>query len=146
VHQRTHLDAHAPLLPRLAVGAAALILLAVGLWMFADPIAYQAGMGVEIPRDPSLLSDLRAQAGALLGFAALLGLATLRPRHIALAAPGGAVLFLAYGLSRVVAMSVDGMPIAGLIAATIVELVVGVALVFVSLRARSSASPRERAA
>lgn len=134
MHHRTRLGSPIPPLARLLVGAAALILLAVGLWIFADPIAYQASMGVAIPDDPTLLSDMRAQAGALLGFAGLLGFATLRPRHIALAAPAGAVLFLAYGLSRLVAMSVDGLPVGSLVAAASVELAVGAALAFVAWR------------
>ena len=87
MQQRTHKSLSMSLVLRVAVGAAALILLAVGLWIFADPVAYQASMGVQIPEDPTLLSDMRAQAGALLGFAGLLGFATLRPRHIAMAAP-----------------------------------------------------------
>lgn len=134
-----------PRLHRSAVGVASLILLAIGLWVFVDPVAYAAGMGVAIPRDPSLLSDMRAQAGALLGFAGLLGFATLRPRHIAMAAPAGAIVFLTYGLSRLVAMSVDGMPVTSLVVAAAFELIVGVALVLVARRA-SSTAPRAHSA
>ena len=102
-------------------------------------------MGVTVPRDPTLLSELRAPAGALLGFAILLGVAAFRPRRIALAATPGAILFLAYGGSRLVAMSIDGMPVDSLVMAAVVELVVGAALAFIALRAgRSVASPRER--
>lgn len=41
------------------------------------------------------------------------------------------LLYLSYGLSRILGMVVDGMPAQGLVQAAVLELVVGVACVFV---------------
>lgn len=62
-----------------------------------------------------------------------------------MAAPAGAIVFLTYGLSRLVAMSVDGMPVTSLVVAAAFELIVGVALVLVARRA-SSTAPRAQSA
>lgn len=44
-----------------------------------------------------------------------------------------AIVFLSYGIGRVLGILVDGVPVAGLLVAMIVELVIGVVAVF-SLR------------
>ncbi|EDM77673.1 hypothetical protein PPSIR1_14010 [Plesiocystis pacifica SIR-1] len=105
-----------------------LALLGVGLSIFLAPLTYQANMGVELPAEATLLSDMRAMAGSLIGVGALL-LAGARWVSLTLpAALAGAVLYLSYGLSRLVSMAVDGLPDATLIASTIIELTLGTLL------------------
>ncbi len=111
-----------------------LILLAVGLPIFLAPLAYQAGMGVTLPDDPTLLSDMRAMAGSLIGFGLLLlagaGWRRLGPPAVL----AGAVLFTSYGLSRLISLVVDGLPSGALIGGAAVELLVGGTLSAIALR------------
>ncbi|MEL6189904.1 MAG: DUF4345 family protein, partial [Myxococcota bacterium] len=93
-----------------ALAVSGSILLAVGGSIFLGPLAYQAGMGVELPTDPTLLSDLRAMGGGLLGFGILLWAGALQRRWGLAAACAGAVLYLSYGLSRLFSIALDGLP------------------------------------
>ena len=111
-----------------ALALSGLILLAVGLSVVRDPLAYQADLGVLLPDDPTLLSDLRAMGGSLLGFAVLLFAGASSSRLGPSAALAGAVLFSSYGLARVASMIVDGLPATALIGAAAIELVVGLTL------------------
>ncbi len=129
-------SAAAPLsnIARGAVGVGGLILLAVGLPIFFGPLAYQAGMGVTLPADPTLLSDMRAMAGSLIGFGLLLLAGALWRRLGPPAVLAGAILFSSYGLSRLISFVVDGLPSSALIGGAAVELLVGGTLAAIALR------------
>lgn len=104
------------------------LLLLIGATILADPIAYQAGLGVDLPRHATLLSDLRAMGGGLLGFGLLLCLGAWQPTLRATAAIAGATLYLGYGLARLLSLAVDGRPAEALIVSAAIELSVGAAL------------------
>lgn len=124
---------------RSALIVSGLILLAVGIPILVGPLAYQAGMGVSLPDDPTLLSDLRAMGGSLIGFGLLLvSSATWAQRLARGAAIAGAVLYLSYGLSRLLSMALDGLPTDVLIGSAAIELFVGGLLALVVVRGRSA--------
>lgn len=145
MHQRTpETRMSTPKGHRWSLSLAAGILLAVGLPIFADPLGYQAQLGVVLPHEATLLSDMRAQAGALLGMALLmLAGAWLRPHLARGAALAGAVFYLSYGLARLVSMVADGLPAPTLSAAAGLELLVGALLATIAYRSRPL-STRER--
>lgn len=119
---------------RSALAVSGLVLLAVGVPILLGPLAYQAGMGVALPNDPTLLSDLRAMAGSLIGFGLLLVAGARWSRRFGHgAAIGGAVLYLSYGLGRLLSMAVDGLPSGALIGSAAIELLVGGVLALVAL-------------
>ena len=125
-------------LRRAVVGGAGAVLLAVGMPIVSDPVGYQASMGSRIPNDPTLLSDLRAQAGAILAFGLLMLLGAWRPRWTRVAATAGATLYLGYAAARVWSIAADGMPATALVGATALEGVLGLALALVAFRERRS--------
>lgn len=119
---------------RWTLGAAGLILLFVGTPIFFDPLAYERGVGVFLPEDPTLLSDLRAMAASILAVGLLLLAGAFWRRLGSTAATTGALLYMSYGLSRLVTMVVDGLPAAALMGATVLELVIGGLLTAIAVR------------
>ncbi len=121
---------------RWTLAGAGLVLLLVGTPIFMDPLAYERGVGVLLPEDPTLLSDLRAMAASILATGLLLLAGANWQRLGPTAAIAGAMLYLSYGLSRLVTMIVDGLPAAALMGATALELVIGSLLAVVALSRR----------
>lgn len=134
------MNTHLTRLGRSTLILAGVILLLVGVPILLGPLAYQASMGVVLPNDPTLLSDLRAMGGSLLGFGLLLVVSARGPhaRHAALA---GAVLFLSYGSSRLLSMALDGLPTSTLVGSAAIELLIGAGLSAVVLHSRKRALP-----
>ena len=137
------MHAHASSVPplrtgaRLALAISGVLLLAIGTAIFVGPLAYQADMGVTLPNDPTLLSDLRAMGGGLVGFGLLL-VAGAKWRALgSAAAVGGAILYLSYGIARLISMAVDGLPADTLVVSAGIELLVGGVLALVIYREAS---------
>lgn len=125
-------------LPRagtVALGLSGGLLVLIGASILTAPLAYQAGMGVTLPAEPTLLSDLRAMGGGLLALGLLLIAGARSAALRTAAAVAGATLYLSYGLSRLLSMGVDGLPDDTLIVSAGIELVVGGALALVASRA-----------
>lgn len=108
-----------------------------GMILFA-PVAFYAGYGIEPAGQVNLLNELRSHGLAVLaaGFfataAAFVGRLTLAAMIVTSA------LYLSYGLSRLVAILLDGMPSSSLLAAGAVELVLGLAGLGLLPRQRAS--------
>ena len=123
---------------RLAVqfllGASGLLLLAIGVGVLLAPHAFFATNGIELGTDPTQLSEVRAPGGLLLACAAFILIGAVRTglRRSALAL--AALVFLSYGGARLVSLVLDGTPSTSLMAAGVVELILG---------ALCAAAPRE---
>lgn len=115
---------------------AGLVLLVVGAAGLTAPAAFHEANGIEVTADAGLLSETRAAGGVLLAAGAFLVLGAFVARFAVPAAAVGAVGYLAYGLSRLLGMAVDGMPGSGLVTATMIELVLALACTYVFLRRR----------
>ncbi|GAA3846941.1 hypothetical protein GCM10022243_11300 [Saccharothrix violaceirubra] len=109
----------------------ALVAAAVGIGTLFFPHAFHATTGITLD-GPNLLSEVRAAGGGVLAAAFLMGLGAFRRGFAVPAALTGAVLYLGYGLARLYGAAVDGLPAAPLVAATVAELVLGVACVLVA--------------
>lgn len=108
----------------------------VGASLLFAPVAFQASAGIQIALQPSLLSETRASGGALLGMGLLITTGAFERSWSATATLLSAVFYLAYGLSRVLSMVVDGVPAPSLVVAMALELVIGAACLAVSLARR----------
>ena len=102
-----------------------LVAVVIGATILLAPESLHASYGTELGAAPSLLSEIRAPGGALLaaGLLVLAGAFVTRLSFAALAV--AATVYLSYGLSRLVSMALDGVPDSGLVAATVIELVLG---------------------
>lgn len=132
-------------LARSVNAVAGLVLLAVGVPILLDPLAYAAGMDLRLPSSPTLLSDMRAMAAALVGFALLHFVGASRAALSRTAATAGAVLYLSYGSARLFSLAVDGLPAPALVFAAGIELLIGGSLALVVFRSGRAAQSPHRA-
>lgn len=102
----------------LAAGIAASILIV--------PDSFYASYGIEIGKNTDLTNELKAPSGGLFVAGILMLLGAVKPAHAKLSLTVGAVIFLSYGLSRLLSFALDGMPNSALVNATILELALGV--------------------
>ena len=116
----------------------------IGVGLLFAPAAFHGANGIEIGTDINLLSEVRAPGGVLLvAGVAMLGGAFAR-RFATLATAIGAAMFLAYGLARLVAMSLDGIPGPGLVTATVIEWILGILFARTLITASPGSGPRTR--
>ena len=103
----------------LAAGIAAIILFA--------PDAFYAGYGIDIGSNVNLTNELKAPAGVLLVAGLLMLTGVFRVKLAVLSLTIATVIYLSYGLSRLLSMAIDGVPNTALVMAAVLEIAVGVA-------------------
>lgn len=111
-----------------AVGIATTILFA--------PEVFYAGYGIEIGGDPTLVNELKAPAGALLIAGLLMFAGVFRTELVMVSLTTASVVYLSYGLSRLLSIVMDGLPDSSLVGAAVIELGIGAACLLALLRAR----------
>ena len=100
-----------------------ILLLVIGVSILVVPDAFFAGSGIVIGDDPSLRSEIRA-LGGLLAAAALIIINSTFKRSLRVAGMGLSILvYGSFGLARLLGILFDGMPSAGIIGATAIELI-----------------------
>ena len=95
-----------------------------GMILFA-PQAFYAGYGIDIAGNTDLTNELKAPAGALLVAGLLMVAGAFRTRLTFVSLATATVIYLSYGLSRVLSIGIDGMPHSSLVAAAIFEISIG---------------------
>lgn len=113
----------------------------IGAAILTVPIAFHSINGIALGDDTSLLSEIRASGGALMMMGLFMLAGLMRARLVGLSLGLGAAIFLSYGLSRCLAIALDGWPQRGLVAAAAFELLIGTLCVF-RLLGRSQAAGR----
>ncbi len=101
---------------------AGLLLLAVGGTILLAPQALHAGNGIVLGNEPSLLSEIRAPGGLLVGCAVLILLGVFRPGLRVSAKRLAVLVYGTFGLARLLGLALDGVPATGILAATLIEL------------------------
>jgi len=97
------------------------------------PDAFYAGYGIDPGANVNLASELKAPAGMLLISGLLMFAGIIRSEFVIPSLGLATVLYLSYGLSRLVSMSIDGVPDSALVSAALLEIVVGLSC-YASLR------------
>ncbi len=95
------------------------------------PAEFFATNGIELGSNISLLSETRAPGGALLASGILIMSGAFVAKLSFTSTVVSALVFLSYGLSRILSIAIDGMPADGLVQAAGLEIVIGLACVFV---------------
>ncbi len=111
--------------PRFLLVVSGALLFVIGAAVLFSPRAFFAANGVTLGYDPSLLSEIRAPGGLLVGCAIVMLLGAFRSSITRQALFLAAMVYGSYGFSRLVGMAIDGMPSASLVGATAMELIVG---------------------
>ena len=106
-----------------------LIAISIGATILTMPVDFYAASGINLNGDVSLLNEVRASGGALLACGLLITLGAFVDRLTFTSAVISTLLYLSYGLSRLMSMLIDGMPGDALIQAVILELVIGLVCV-----------------
>lgn len=123
----------------LALLICGIVLAGIGLSITLSPSGFYASSGIALGGDASLISELRAPAGMLVvaGLIILtsLWITHLRPYAWFLAA----LIYLSYGIARVVGFGIDGMPHASIVSAAVIEIILGmISLAMLKGAARSA--------
>jgi hypothetical protein len=108
----------------------ALPLLIFGAWRLFDPIGFAAFGGSSLPNDAGLLSEVRAAGGAVAVSGIIVLLGAFRPRWSFVSIVLAAVIFVSFGVARLLGIALDGAPPSGTIKGMAVELVFGALSVF----------------
>lgn len=114
-----------------------LVAMGVGGAILLMPVAFHATNGIELGSSLSLLNEVRAPGGALFAMGALILTGAFMRRLAFTSTLVSAVLYLSYGLSRILSMGIDGMPAEGLVLATILEVTIGLLCAFALVRWRA---------
>jgi hypothetical protein len=113
-----------------------LVAVLIGGFIVVAPEAFYAVYGIQFDGDVSLLNEVRATGGALLAIGGLITAGAFVTRLTFTSAVVAPVLYLSYGLSRVLSVTVDGMPVGELTQAAVAEIVIGLVCVVVLLKYR----------
>lgn len=108
-----------------------LIGVVVGVAILFFPGPFYATSHIELGGNISLLNEIRAPGGSLLvtGILVMLGVFVERLTYTSLVV--STLTYLAYGLSRILSMAVDGLPTMDFIIVAALEIVIGLIGVFV---------------
>lgn len=115
-----------------------LIATGVGGAILFMPAVFYATYGIELGGGNSLLNEIRAPGGALLASGIFIMLGAFVAKLTFTSAVVSTLLYLPYGLSRVLSMAIDGMPAEGLVQAAVLEIVIGLVGVFVLAKYREN--------
>ena len=112
-----------------------LLLIGIGLWRLFDPIGFFQNSGITLDNQAGLLSEARATGGAVVGFGLLILLGAFIQKLSYTSTIVAIVLFLGFGVARLIGFAMDGNPGDGVIQG-IIEFVFGLIAVFALFKYR----------
>lgn len=118
---------------------AGLVAIGIGGAILSMPEAFYANYGITLGPDANLMNEIRAPGGTLLGTGLLMLLGVFVPSLSLASLLVAATVYLSYGTSRLLSMIVDGVPDDGLVAASGLELAIGLLCLAALLRMRQTA-------
>jgi len=113
-----------------------LLLIGIGLWRLFDPIGFFQNSGITLDNQAGLLSEARATGGAVVGFGIVVLLGAFIQRLSYTSTIAAIVVFLGFGIARLIGLGLDGNPGVGVIQGIIVEFVLGLLSVFALFKYR----------
>lgn len=113
-----------------------LVATGVGIAILFMPVAFYAGNGIELGGNIGLLNEIRAPGGALLAVGILIISGAFVAKLTFTSVVISMLMYLAYGISRILSMVIDGMPTEGLVNAAVLEIIIGLLSVFALLKYR----------
>ena len=113
-----------------------LLLMGIGLWRLFDPIGFFQNSGITLDNQAGLLSEARATGGAVVGFGLLILLGAFIQKLSYTSTIAAIVLFLGFGVARLIGFAMDGNPGDPLMQGIIIEFALGLIGVFALLKYR----------
>ncbi|KFC72443.1 hypothetical protein FF80_00198 [Devosia sp. LC5] len=117
---------------------AGLIGAGLGTMILFAPVPFYAGYDIDPGGQVNLLNELRSHGLSLLGAGIFIASGAFLSRLASAATIVATGLYLGYGVSRLVAIALDGLPSWGLLGAGAVELALGLAGLGLLLRSRAA--------
>ena len=102
----------------------------IGVEILFFPISFYATSGIDLGSNVSLLNEIRAPGGALLLSSVLIIMGAFVPRLTFTSIILATLLYLSYGLSRILSMVIDGRPAEILIYVSALEIAIGLVCAF----------------
>ena len=112
------------------------LLIFVGTSIIASPTDFYGSNNIDLGANVSLLNELKAPAGVLLAAGIFMISAIFGRGKTDVALWLAALIYLSYAVSRSVSMVFDGIPATGLVQATVLEAIIGLACMVVLLISR----------
>ena len=103
----------------------ALTLVIFGGWRLVDPIGFYIFSGLELSDDAGLLSEVRGAGGIIMASGLVVALGVFRHAWSRSSVMLAALVFLSFGLARLLGIALDGSPGAEVIQGMAIELVLG---------------------
>jgi hypothetical protein len=100
-------------------------LIVIGSWRLFDPISFALTNDMDLYGQISLINEVRGAAGAIVGFGILIVLGVFIKRLTYTSAIMGPVLYLGYGVARLLSFTIDGYPGEMAIVGMVGEFVLG---------------------
>ncbi|WP_152543010.1 DUF4345 domain-containing protein [Sulfitobacter mediterraneus] len=125
-------------LTKIALAVSGVIATGVGVGVLFAPHAFHAAAGIMLGKDVNLLNELRSSGGMVLVSGLFILLGAIRAKVAFLALVVSSVLYLSYGLSRVVSLAADGIPSGSMLQILVLELVIGGICAILRQRQRAS--------
>ena len=107
-----------------------LIASVIGGAIVTIPTAFYATYGIELGGNVSLFNEIRASGGALLATGILIFSGAFVSRLTFTSLVVATLLYLSYGLSRILSTVIDGVPDEGLVQSAVLEIVIGLVCAF----------------
>jgi hypothetical protein len=113
-----------------------LLLTVIGSRRLFNPIAFFENSGIVLSNDVGLLSEARATGGAVVGFGLVILLGAFNRRLSYTSTIAAIVIFLGFGIARLIGFGLDGNPGEGVIQGIVIEFVLGLLAVFAFIKYR----------
>ena len=125
-------------LTKIALAVSGVIATGVGVGVLFAPHAFHAAAGIMLGKDVNLLNEMRSSGGMVLVSGLFILLGAIRAKVAYLALVVSSVLYLSYGLSRLVSLAADGIPNGSMLQILVLELVIGGICAILLQRERAS--------
>lgn len=89
------------------------------------PLPFYAGYGLDLAGQVTLLNEMRSHGISLMVLGGIIASGAFVPRLASFSLLAATGLYLSYGVSRLIAVALDGRPADGLLLATAIELAIG---------------------
>jgi hypothetical protein len=113
-----------------------LILIVIGCGILFMPVAFFGTSGIDLGSNVNLLNEIRPPGGALLASGILIMSGAFVAELTFTSLVFSLLIYLSYGLSRILSIVIDGMPTKALILVTVLEIILGLIGFFALIRYR----------
>jgi len=132
----TMMNSKALVVRKLVLLVSGIVAIGIAVMILFAHDAFYAAYGIELAGKTNLTNELKAPAGVLFVAGLFMLAGMLRTEWITASLFVATAVYLSYGLSRFLSITVDGMPHEGLVGAAFFEIAVGAACLLALLPGR----------